>query len=300
MSATIEEVVGLATFAAVVRHGSFTAAAEALGESKSVVSRRVAALEHRLGARLLHRTTRRLELTEVGVAVHERCAGLLGSVEEATLAATATTGEAAGTLRINAPSVLASEVVVPLLPELLRRHPALRIELGTSDRMLEVVGSGFDLTLRIGGRPADASYVARALAPARLVPVASPAYVARAGFPETPEDLLRHEGVRYTLLGPRDEWRFEGAEGPVFAGAPIERLGADAGSVILSAVLAGMGVAVVPEVEVARHLADGRLLRLLPAWRTAERWLWALWPSRTLVPPKVRVMVDHLAAALSR
>jgi DNA-binding transcriptional LysR family regulator len=291
----MEELVGLATFAAVVRHGSFTEAAAALGESKSVVSRRVSALEQRMGARLLHRTTRRIEVTEVGLAVYDRCSGLLAQAEEAGLAASVATGEPCGTLRVNLPTVLATEVVVPLLPELLARYPGLRVELSTSDRMLDVVGSGFDLTLRIGGRPADASYVARSLATVRLVAVASPAYLARKGVPSSPAELLDHEGLRYTLLGAREEWRFTGPEG-VEISLPLEgRFGADAGAVVLAAVLAGIGIGIVPDVEAAAHIADGRLVRVLGDWRTPERFLWAMWPHRTLVPPKVRVMVDHVA-----
>lgn len=296
VAATMDELVGMATFAAVVRHGSFTSAARALGESKSVVSRRVSALEERMGARLLHRTTRRIEVTDVGLAVYERSAGLLEQVEEAGLAASAATGEPCGTLRVNAPTVLASEVVVPLLPDLLARWPSLRVELSTSDRMLDVIGSGFDLTLRIGGRPADASYVARSLATVRLVAVASPAYLARRGTPSSPRELLDHEGLRYTLLGAREEWRFTGPDGEEVE-VPLEgRFGADAGSVLLAGVLAGLGIGIVPDVEARSHLAAGRLVQVLADWRTPDRWLWALWPSRTLVPPKVRVMVDAVAA----
>ena len=300
MQGTMEDLVGMATFAAVVRHGSFTEAAASLGESKSVVSRRVAALEARLGVRLLHRTTRKIEVTEVGLAVYERSAGLLTQVEEAGLAASVATGEPCGTLRMNAPTVLASEVVVPLLPDLLARHPALRVELSTSDRMLDVVGSGFDLTLRIGGRPADASYVARALCPVRLQPMASPAYVARKGAPSSPADLLDHEGLRYTLLGARDEFRFTGPDGAEVA-LPLEgRIGADAGAVLIAAMLAGLGIGILPDIETRAHVAEGRMVEVLAGWKTPDRWLWAMWPSRTLVPPKVRAMVDHLAAHLDQ
>jgi DNA-binding transcriptional LysR family regulator len=294
---SIDDLVGMATFAAVVQAHSFTGAAEALGVSKSVASRRVSALERRLGVRLLHRTTRALELTEIGLAVYERCARLLTEAEEAELAATAHAGDVRGTVRVNAPGVLSELLLAPVLPQLLARHPQLRVDLSAADAYLEVVGGGFDVTLRVAGQPPDASTVARRLTGIALWIVASPAYLAVHGPPHHPRDLVGLETLRYAHHAARVEWRLErGDEVEVVPASG--RFTANSGGMLRAAAEAGVGVAVLPHLEVSAAIASGRLVRVLPEWTAGHRALWAMYPHRRLVAPKVTAFVDFLAERL--
>ena len=205
----LDRVTGLHVFARVAALGSLTAAARALGMSQTMATKHMAALESRLGTRLLHRTTRRLTLTEAGRNDLEAVERVLAELEEADRAAAAETVEVRGTLRLNAPVSFGIRWIAPLLPDFAQRHPQLTVDLGLNDRHVDLLEEGWDVVVRIGNLK-DSTMVARRLAPCRTVVCAAPDYLARHGRPQTIADLARHNCLGYTLsrtVG-TDYWSF--------------------------------------------------------------------------------------------
>lgn len=288
----------LETFVAVVEGASFTRAAERLGASPGAVSRRVAALEERLGLRLLNRTTRQISLTEAGEQYYRDLRGILQALAEAEDRITHLSSAPAGTLRVAAPLSFAVRALAPLLPAFLQRYPGLRLTMDLDDRLIDILASGADLVLRIAPL-ADSTLVARRIAEVRRLVCAAPAYLAANGEPRVPADLVRHPCLHYSNVGLREEWTLIGPDGPetVEVDGP---LCANNGDLLRRAALAGMGVASLPDFIVAEDLEAGRLKALLPGYASRPLPLCALWPSRQFVPAKVRVFVDYLAEALAR
>jgi DNA-binding transcriptional LysR family regulator len=275
-------------FARVVEAMSFTAAARRLEVSKSVVSARVGALEERLGTRLLHRTTRRLTLTPDGVRFYDRCARVTAEADEAV---SVSEGDVVrGLVRVTAPEGFSQRHLVGAFAAFIEAHPDIRLELAPTDRLVDLVGEGFDLAVRISARLSDSSLVARRLASDRMVLAASPAYLARRGEPRDPGELVQHTCLRYARLKAREEWAFEGlavsVDGP---------LAASSGTLLREAALAGLGIAVLPESEIGEELAAGRLATVLDGTlRGAALGVFALHAARP--PARVRAVVDHLVA----
>jgi DNA-binding transcriptional LysR family regulator len=294
MSPTPDDLAAMACFARVVEERSFSGAARALGWSKSAVSKRVAALEARVGARLLTRTTRRIETTESGQAFYAHCARMLGEAEAATAELEALQEEPTGLLRVNGPVLFGEMHLVPLVPAFLARFPRVSVELTLDDRFIDPIAERQDVTVRIA-RLTDSSLVARRLAESRYLLVASPAYLARMGTPATPYDLVSHGVLRYTRVAARDEWRFRGPEGE-FSVATHGRFSADHGSAIREAAEAGVGLAILPWFMAEEAINAGRLVELLPDWMPRGQAIWALHAHPRLVPPKVRAFVDMLQA----
>ena len=292
-SLSLDTLAGMAVFAHVVDDGGFSAAARRLGLSKSAVSKQVAALEDRLGARLLNRTTRRMSLTEAGAALIDRCRRVLAEVEAAATAVGQLQAAPAGVLRVNAPVTFGSMHLAPAIPEFLARHPGVSVDLTLNDRMVDLVEEGFDVAIRIA-RLADSSLVARKLAPMRAVMVASPAYLARYGTPVRLADLAGHECMNYAYAAAGDEWRAAGPEGED-AMRVTGRLRANNGEVLLAAALAGGGIAMLPTFIAGAALASGRLVQVLPAWDNRTAAIHAVWPSGRHPSPKLRAFVDFLA-----
>ncbi len=294
----MEDFAGLAVFAQVVEARSFSAAARSLGMSKSAVSKRVARLEDRLGARLLNRTTRRLSLTEVGAAFYERCARIVSELEEAELAVTRLSSEPRGTLKLNAPVTFGQLQIAPAVPELLARHPELRIDMLLSDRVVDLVEEGFDLAIRLGPLP-DSTLVARRLAPDRRVVCATPGYLERHGRPRTPAELETHNCLGYSFLGTQSEWRFRGPRGE----RPQRVRGnfqANNGEVLRAALLEGLGLALMPTFIVGRDLAAGRLELVLEDYELPPGGVHAVYPHGRHLSPKVRAFVDFLSDRFAR
>ncbi len=297
MTASLDDLVSLALFARVVEAGSFTAAARALGLSKSAVSARVARLEDRLGARLLHRTTRRLSLSQAGAALYERAARMVAAANDAAELAEGASREPRGRLRISAPVTLAQMFLGPVLAEFLRAQPSVQIDLDASDRMVDLVAEGFDLAVRIANLR-DSSLVARKLATDRLVVVGSPSYLARAGTPRSVADLAQHNCLRYAQVSGSAEWGFRGFERvrQVVEG----NLVVSDGTVLREAAAAGLGLAVLPAFMVAAELASRRLVPVLEELPRREIGIFAVYPHRRNVPAKVRAFVDFLVARFAR
>jgi DNA-binding transcriptional LysR family regulator len=287
-------------FVRVVQLASFTQAARELGVSKSFASKQVRALEERLGARLLNRTTRTLTPTDAGVAFARRCADLLDEISEAERAIAALQDAPRGTLRLTAPMSFGVRWVAPILAAYGARHPDLHIIADFSDRRADLVEEGLDLAIRVG-RMADSSLVARRLAPVVAVTVGSPDYLEQRGFPKHPDDLRDHDCLVYSLLDAPTSWLLE----PVDGGEPVRvrvsaRMTSNNGDALLEAASAGMGLVSLPDFLVADALRDGRVLRVLPAWCSMRgAGVWAVYPHSRHLAAKVRLFVDALAESFA-
>ncbi|MGZ6135386.1 MAG: LysR family transcriptional regulator [Myxococcaceae bacterium] len=288
----VDQVGSLALFARVVQHRSFSAAAREAGLAKSAVSRRIAELERALGVRLLHRTTRTLSLTEEGVRVHEHARALVASADAVQDVVGVATGAVRGTLRLNATGAFSQLYLTSAVVRFLALHPEVEVHLSTDDRLVDVVEGGFDVVFRIG-RLTDSSLVARRLATDRLVVCASPEYLARAGTPRVPADLLRHACLHYALVSRAAEWRFRQGNRTLEVSTRGTFSCTD-GLSLRAAVLAGAGLAAVPSMLVAEDVAAGQLQLVLEGARHVEFGIHAVTAHRTQVPPRVRALLDFL------
>jgi DNA-binding transcriptional LysR family regulator len=296
-TATPRDLTDMLIFARVVEAKSFTAAAARLGLSKSVVSARVLDLEERLATRLLHRTTRRLALTDDGVRFYERCARVAGEADQAVAESAGERGAIRGAIRVSGPEGFGQRHLVAPLAAFGARHAEVRLELSVTDRLVDVVGEGFHLAVRIAPRLADSSLVARRLVGDRMLVCASPAYVSGRGAPASAAELVHHACLRYSLLDPREEWDFAGSDGRPLAVSVDGPFAASSGTLLRAAALAGLGIAILPESEVAEELAAGQLVELLPgALRNATLGVHALHGFGGKPPARVRALVDHLVA----
>jgi DNA-binding transcriptional LysR family regulator len=284
-------------FSAVVDAGSFVGAAEALGLSSAAVSRQLAALESRLGVRLLNRTTRRLSLTEDGEVFLERARQLLEELSDAEAEITERSAEAIGRLRINAPVSFGVQHLASLWGDFLERHPRLRLDITLSDRAVDLVEEGYDLAIRIGRLP-DSTLIARELSTTRMVLCASPEYLANNGTPQHPRELADHAVWSYSYFALGDEWRFTGPDGEVSVRLrPV--LHSNNGDTCRTGALQHRCIILQPDFLVGGDLEAGRLVELLPDYHAGELGIHALYPSRRHVTPKLRLMIDYLAEALS-
>jgi DNA-binding transcriptional LysR family regulator len=273
--------------------GSFVAAADSLDISKAAVSRYVAELEARLGVRLLHRTTRRLSLTEEGEVFHARCKELLADVEEAEAEVSERSGEAIGVLKVSAPVSFGLLHLAPLWAQFMAAHPRLTLDLTLSDRIVDLVDEGFDVAVRIARLPSS-SLVSRRLSSTRLVLCASAQYLRKHGTPKEPADLDAHTVLAYSLLSIGDTWEFEGPDGPVSVKVH-PRMHSNSGDTCRAAALRHQGIILQPSFLVGEDLKSGELVEIMPRYRSLELGIYAVYPSRKHVLPKVRLLVDYLA-----
>jgi DNA-binding transcriptional LysR family regulator len=286
------------TFAAVVDAGSFVRAADALGMSKAAVSRHVGELEARLGVRLLHRTTRRLSLTDEGQVFHARCKELLAGMDEAEAEISARSGAASGLLRVNAPVTFGIRHLAPLWGAFRERHPRVELDLTLADRVVDLVEEGYDLAVRIAALPSS-TLVSRRLASTRMRLCASPGYLAKHGVPQHPGDLAGHAVIAYSYWSTRDEWHFDGPRGRVgVKTAPCTHT--NSGDTCRAMALADQGVILQPGFLVGEDIAAGTLVELMPGYRSIELGIYAVYPTRKHVLPKVRALIDFLAERFSR
>ena len=284
-------------FVAVADAGSFIGAADALGLSKAAASRHVSELERRLGVRLMHRTTRRLSLTDEGEVFLARSRDILSSIDASEAEISTRSENASGPLKLSVPVSFGVLHLAPLWPDFLRAHPGVTLDVQLADRVTDLVDEGFDLAVRIARLP-DSSLVSRRLASTRLVLCAAPSSLAGHGTPDHPEELVRHAVLGYSLLAIGDQWQFDGPGGPVSIRVR-PRLWSNNGDTCLAACLRGAGIQLQPTFLVARHLAAGALVEVLPSWRSLELGIYAVYPTRKFVLPKVRAMVDFLSSRLA-
>lgn len=286
-----------ALFAAVVEHRSISAAAAALGTSKATVSKAVTRLEARLGTNLFHRTSRRLVLTEAGRTLAERARTILLEGIAAEEAARDAAAAPAGPIRVAAPSSFGTRHIAPLIAEFLRAHPGVTIDLALSDILVDIVAAGIDVALRISNLP-DSSLRTRRIADIPVLTVAAPAYIAVAGAPARPADLIGHACISYTNLPRPDRWHFrhrDGREETVHVAGP---LAADNGEAMLPALVAGLGIARLPEFIVAADVAADRLVPILSDWAGAPVGLHIVTPPSKLRPARVEALINLLAERL--
>jgi DNA-binding transcriptional LysR family regulator len=296
----MDAVESLRIYARVAELASFTAAAESLGLPKATVSTAVQRLEAHLGTRLLHRTTRRVAMTQDGRVVYERGRDLVADVEELASLFRGE-GPVSGRLRVDMPLAIARDVVLPRLPELLADHPALEIEIGSTDRRVDLVREGFDCVLRVGA-VGDATLIARPVGAYRMVNCASPDYLARRGVPRTPSDLASHRLVHYL---PQFGARSTGFEYVDPDDPARERTLAMAGTITVNnsdayvaACLAGLGLIQVPEAGMIALLEAGRLVRVMDRFRPAPMPVSIVYANRRQLPRRVRVFMDWIAAIM--
>jgi DNA-binding transcriptional LysR family regulator len=280
---------------------SFTAAAESLGLPKATVSVAVRELEAALGTRLLHRTTRKVRMTQDGQVFYERSKDLVADVDELQTLFRQDAARLRGRLRVDMPLAVARDVVLPRLPEFLRAHPELEIELGSTDRRVDLVREGFDCVLRVGSL-ADSSLIARPIGEYRLVNCVSPAYVAEHGTPRTPDDLAAHVLVHYVpALGGRspgfeyvDPAMPEATRFVAMSGA----LTVNNSDAYLAACLAGIGIIQVPEAGIAPWLDAGRLVEILPRFRPAPMPVSLVYANRRNLPRRVQAFMNWMAEVM--
>lgn len=292
----------MSVFVAVVDAGSFVRAADALDLSKTAVSRLVNDLELRLGVRLLHRTTRKLSLTPEGEIFLERCRQLVDGVAEAEAELSTHAGEAIGQMRVNVPVTFGLLHLAPLWPAFMALHPRVTLEVTLevtlSDRLVDLVDEGFDVAVRIA-RLQVSSLISRQLTTTRLILCASPDYLRRHGSPKHPAELADHAVIAYSLLAMGDQWEFSAPDGK---GEPFlvrvsPRMRTNSGDTCVAAALQHMGLVLQPSFLVHPHLQSGALVEVLPDYRSIELGIYAVYPSRRHLAPKVRALVDFLVDA---
>ena len=288
----------IAIFVAVVEAGSFTGASERLELSKAATSKAVGNLEKRLAARLLNRTTRRLSLTEAGAALYDRVASPMADIMTAESEVAELTGKPRGRLRVAAPLYFGNAHLMPVVCRFLRKYPEIELELDLDNKTVDLIERRIDVAIRITTLM-DSSLVARRLTDVRLVTVAAPKYLSKAGTPKKPEDLKQHVGLHYTLLRSPNEWHFRDHGQPVSVRVQ-GCLRCNSDDALKHAVLDGLGVTRFPEVFVAEEIENGRLVRLLEDYEPPPSTLCAVFPTRANLAPKVRVFVDCLTQHFTR
>ncbi|WP_034295309.1 LysR family transcriptional regulator [Herbaspirillum sp. RV1423] len=282
-------------FIAVAELGSFVKAADALNVSKAAISRTILELEARLGARLMQRTTRRLSLTEAGALYLQRCKQIVSALDDADQMLTVGNADPTGLLRINVPQSFGVLHLSKVWPCLLQRYPGIKLDITLSDRIVDIIEEGYDMAIRIARLPSS-SLIYRKLASTRIVVCAAPDYLEKHGTPHHPEDLKDHMVMGYSYSADKDEWHFDGPEGAVSVKTHV-RMHANNGDTCIAAALAGIGITRQPTFMLSEYIHSGKLVPLMPDYMSAELGIYAVYPSRTHLPAKVRATIDFLVHA---
>jgi DNA-binding transcriptional LysR family regulator len=297
--AAMQDLNDLRFFAAVVEHGGYAAAERALGIPKSRLSRRVTQLEADLGVRLLQRSTRKFAITDVGQSVYRHAQSMLNEAQAVREAVEQVSVEPRGVVKVSAPAALAQHLLAQLLPEFLRSHPKVRLQLHVSNRRVDVINEGFDLSLRVrSDLRDDGELVLRRFGDIRELLVASPKYLDRAGRPQLPEDLATHTTLSMSEDESRQRWQLHGAGDEVRRVELQPVLMAHDFPLLSAAAAEGLGIALLPESTCAEAVRRGELEVVLPAWHLSMGICHAVFPSRRGLLPAVRVLIDFLAERL--
>ncbi len=286
----------LDAFTAVVESGTFSAAGERLGVAKSVVSRRVSQLESRLGSRLLHRTTRRLALTDAGKNFYQRAVQILADLDDAEQSVTEDekTTELRGSLKLAAPLSFGLLHLSNAIAGFLCEHPAIELNLDLNDRNINLVEDGFDMAVRIGVLK-DSTLVARRLGTVRHVTCASPKYLQQFGEPAHPDELHQHIGLQYSNVTYKQQWCYETPEGKTVFGQPQIRIRSNNGESLAAAAVAGLGITTGPAFILGRYIKENSLVTLLNAYQRPSVGIYAVYPPGRLIPKRIRAFSDFLA-----
>jgi DNA-binding transcriptional LysR family regulator len=284
----------LQAFVAVVEAGSFTAAAERLDSAKSAVSRRVSALEDRLGVQLLRRTTRKLNLTDTGQSFYEHSARILADLDEAEAAVLQEHGELRGTLRIALPLSFGLRHMSEPIADFCRQHPRVTFDLDLNDRRVDLLQEGADLALRIG-RLRDSTLIARRLFDARTVVCASPEYLAARGTPQTPDDLRSHDCLVYGNLADPGTWRYRDASGTNQQVAVNVTMTASSGDFLCESAVRGLGIVIQPTFIAGEKICNGLLVPILQDYQWPVTPAYAVYPPTRHLSYRVRAFIDFLS-----
>lgn len=289
----MDQLYAMEIFVEVARLRSFSEAGRSLGLTRAMVSKHIMQLEEKLGSRLLYRSTREVSLTDAGQAYLAPCLATVEQARDAARAISPAGAELAGPLRIQAPSSFGSAWLADAVARFSLRHPLLKPSLFVDDALLDPIRHGFDLSIRVGGIPDTSGLASRRLAPCRGVLCASPAYLAQAGNPATPEALLDHQCLHFSHLTDGTSWHFKRGEEErtvrVNAGFTSNN-----GLVLHQAALRGLGVVYNTTFLAWRDLIDGTLVQVLPEWELPLNDLTALYPAGRQLSPKVRALIDFL------
>ncbi|WP_421368042.1 LysR family transcriptional regulator [Agrobacterium tumefaciens] len=292
----MDRLTSLEVFGRVVEAGGFSAAARKLNMSTTMVANHINALEERLGVLLLHRTTRKVSLTETGKFYYERSSAILIDLEEANDAAGALSSTPRGQLRIHTNASMIRSLS-PITDEFIERYPRVTISLDIGERMVDMVGEGYDLAIRMA--MPDANLIARKLAVWRHLPVCSPEYIERHGLPRKPADLVDHNCLQYSLYSYGDLWRFSDSEGATVESKIKGNVTSSSADLLRDLALRGRGIFLAPSPVVIDDVAAGRLVHLMPDHKGVEFALSAAFPSRNHLPTKVRLFIDLLVERFS-
>ena len=289
----IDVVAGMRVFSAVVEAGSFAGAADKLDLSRGMATRYVAQLEAHLGVRLLNRTTRKLSLTEAGSDYYQRATLILAMVEEAETSAAQEASVPRGTLRVNTSVAFGAHHMGRAITEYLQRYPGVQVDLTLNDRVVDLVEEGYDLAIRIAAR-IDPGLVARRLTRVRIAACASPDYLKKHGTPKSPEQLSGHNCLTYAYASSQNDWRFsrKGVKKTVRVAGNLQ---GNNGDILVNAAIEGLGVILQPTFLMFEALRQKTLVRILPDWEADELSVFAVYPHRKFLPPKVRSFIDFLA-----
>lgn len=292
---------GMSVFVLVVEAGSFSAAARQMGTTASAVSRQVARLEQELSLRLMERTTRQLRLNEAGHEFYAHCRAMLDAAEQALAIGDRLMSSPRGLVRLSVPKAYGKFVISPLMPGFLRRYADVDVQLHISDQSPDLIEDAFDLLVEVTDQPPE-GLVGKPLGPVRQVLCASPSYLDQQGTPQHPQELLRHSCVYLGEHSGDNRWHFSDGERQEVV-TVRGRYVCNHSEARLEAVLADVGITVLPHFTAAQALAEGRLREVLPQWRYTGSYqgaAWLLWRQNQHLPPKQRVLIDFLAEALAQ
>ncbi|HTL34673.1 MAG TPA: LysR family transcriptional regulator [Kofleriaceae bacterium] len=290
----------IVVFTKVVETKSFTGAADALGLPKSTVSRKLAQLEERLGVRLVQRTTRKLALTDIGEAYYERCSRIVADVAAAEQLVTDMQATPRGRLRVTSTIDFSTRFLGEIIADFLAQHPDINVELEATDRVVDLIDDGFDLAVRFGPMP-ESTLIAKRLVSLHLILVASPDYLAKRGPVKAVEELDDHDHVLFTPASRNQTWTLvstNGGDQTYEFGRPA-RLASNNYGAVVDVARAHGGIALISEFMITDELKSGRLIHVLPEWRTRPTEVHAVYPARQNVPPRLTLFLEHLAKSLN-
>jgi DNA-binding transcriptional LysR family regulator len=293
----IDIVMSMRVFTAVVEAGSFAGAADKLDLSRGMATRYVAQLEEHLGVRLLQRTTRKLSLTEAGNDYNERAIQILTMIAEAESSVAQEASVPRGVLKVSSSNAFGARHLGLAITEYLQQYPGVQVDVTLNDRVVDLVEEGFDIAIRVATK-IEPGLVARKLARARLLVCASPGYLKKHGVPKAPGDLVKHQCLTYAYVSSPNEWRFrrEGVEQSVLVSGGLS---GNSGDILRSAAAGGLGITLQPDFMVYEALRERKLVRILPDWETDDLTIFAVYPNRKFLPPKVRSFIDFLVDRFS-
>lgn len=294
---SINLVICMRVFTAVVDTGSFAGASDKLDLSRGMATRYVAQLEQHLGVRLLNRSTRRLSLTEAGSEYYQRATQMLAMVEESERSLAQEAAAPRGTLRLSSSVAFGIHHLGWVVTEYLEQYPEVQIDVVLNDRTVNLIEEGFDLAIRIG-RELEPGLIARRIAPTEIVACAAPNYLKRLGTPETPEELAGHNCLSYAYWSLGNEWRFHDKHGVERKVAVSGNLRGNTGDILVDAAIKGLGILLQPSFLVYEALRDKRLVRILPEWEVDPLFVYAVYPDRKFLPSKVRSFIDFITERL--